>query len=74
MTLAAGSLALRSLLPGLVAGTALAIEAAGSALLPGYVGAALPALARRRGLERCRLLLAEGASRSLGFKTAASLL
>ena len=59
---------------GLIAGVALAIEAAGSALLLGYVLAALLALARQHGLERCRLLLADGAVFSLGFKTAASLL
>ena len=52
----------------------MAIEAAGSALLVGYVLAALLALARQHGLERCRLLLADGAVFSLGFKTAASLL
>ena len=63
-----------SLAASLVAGIALAIEAAGSALLVGYVLAALFALARRRGLERCRLLLADGAVFSLGFKTTASLL
>ena len=63
-----------TLVLSLVAGIALAIEAAGSALLLGYVGAALLALARQRGLERCRLLLADGAVFSLGFKTAASLL
>ena len=40
----------------------------------GYVLAALLALARQHGLERCRLLLADGAVFSLGFKTAASLL
>lgn len=74
MTLALSSLALGSLALSLVAGIALAIEAAGSALLLGYVGAALLALARQRGLERCRLLLADGAVFSLGFKTAASLL
>lgn len=65
----AGSFALT-----LVAGIALTIEAAGSLLLLGYVLLALGALARRHGLERCRLLLAEGAVASLGFKTAASLL
>ena len=59
---------------GLIAGVALAIEAAGSALLLGYVLVALLALARQHGLERCRLLLADGAVFSLGFKTAASLL
>ena len=58
----------------LVTGSALLIEAAGSALLLGYVMAALLALARRSGLERCRLLLADGAVFSLGFKTATSLL
>ena len=58
----------------MIAGVALAIEAAGSALLLGYVLAALLALARQHGLERCRLLLADGAVFSLGFKTAASLL
>ncbi len=40
----------------------------------GYVLLALLALVRRCGLERCRLLLADGAVFSLGFKTAASLL
>ncbi len=63
-----------TLVLNLVAGIALAIEAAGSVLLLGYVGAALLALARQRGLEHCRLLLADGAVFSLGFKTAASLL
>ncbi len=58
----------------LIAAAALAIEAVGSALLLGYVLAALVALARQHGLERCRLLLADGAVFSLGFKTAASLL
>ena len=58
----------------LIAKVALAIEAAGSVLLVGYVLAALFALARQHGLERCRLLLADGAVFSLGFKTAASLL
>lgn len=57
-----------------VHGSTLAIEVAGSALLLGYVLAALLALARQRGLERCRFLLADGAVFSLGFKTAASLL
>lgn len=58
----------------LLAGTALAIEAAGSLLLLGYVLAALLAPARRQALDRCRMLLADGAVFSLGFKTAASLL
>ncbi len=58
----------------LVGGIALTIEAAGSVLLLGYVVAALLALARQRGLEHCRLLLADDAVFSLGFKTAASLL
>lgn len=58
----------------LIAGAALVIEAAGSALLLGYVLAALLALVRQHGLEHCRLLLADGAVVSLGFKTAASLL
>ena len=53
---------------------AVLIEAAGSALLLGYVLAALAALVRRHGLERSRLLLADGAVLSLGFKTGASLL
>ena len=74
MTLALSSVVLGSLARNLVAGIALAIEAAGSILLLGYVGAALLSLARQRGLERCRLLLADGAVFSLGFKTAASLL
>ena len=67
-------MASETLSQGLIAGVALAIEAAGSALLLGYVLAALLALARQHGLERCRLLLADGAVFSLGFKTAASLL
>ena len=58
----------------LIAGVALAIEAAGSALLLGYLLAALFALIRQHGLELCRLLLADSAVSSLGFKTAASLL
>lgn len=53
---------------------ALGIEAAGSLLLLGYVLAALLALLRRHGLERSRLLLADGAVFALGFKTGASLL
>ncbi|MGI4802228.1 MAG: DUF1622 domain-containing protein [Janthinobacterium lividum] len=63
-----------SLAPTFVAGLASAIEAAGSALLLGYVLAALLALARQHGLERCRLMLANGAVLSLGFKTTATLL
>lgn len=50
------------------------IEAAGSVLLLGYVLLAVLVLARRRDLERCRVLLADGVVASLGFKTAASLL
>ena len=57
-----------------IGSAALAIEAAGSLLLVGYVVAALLALATRHGLESCRLLLADGAVFSLGFKTGASLL
>ena len=53
---------------------ALAIEAAGSLLLLSYVMLALTALFRRHGLERSRLLLADGAILALGFKTGASLL
>lgn len=53
---------------------AIGIEAAGSLLLLGYVLAALLALPRRHGLERSRLLLADGAVSALGFKTGASLL
>ncbi len=50
------------------------IEAAGSAILVGYVVAAIAALGRGHGPERSRLLLADGAVLSLGFKTGASLL
>ena len=53
---------------------ALAIEAAGSLLLLGYVVVALTALLRQHGLERSRILLADGAVLALGFKTSASLL
>ena len=63
-----------SLARQLLGGAALAIEAAGSLLLFGYVVAALLVLARRHDLDRGRLLLADGAVFSLGFKTAASLL
>ena len=53
---------------------ALVIEVAGSLLLLSYVLVALTALIRRHGLERSRLLLADGAIFALGFKTGASLL
>lgn len=63
-----------SLDPPVVGAAALAIEAAGSLLLVGYVVAAVFALVTRQGLECCRLLLADGAVFALGFKTGASLL
>ena len=53
---------------------ALVIEAAGSLLLLIYVLVALTALLRQHGLDRSRILLADGAVLALGFKTSASLL
>ena len=54
---------------------AVLIEAAGSALLVGFVLAAGGALLRGGGgLERARLLVAEGAVLALNFKTGATLL
>ena len=53
---------------------AVLIEAAGSVLLVGFVLAAGGALLRGGGLERARLLIAEGAVLALSFKTGATLL
>ena len=53
---------------------ALVIEAAGSLLLLSYVVVAVTALLRQHGLERSRILLADGAILALSFKTSASLL
>jgi uncharacterized membrane protein len=53
---------------------AVLIEAAGSALLVGFVLAACNALLRRGELERARLLVAEGAVLALSFETGATLL
>ena len=50
------------------------IEAAGSALLVGFVLAACGVLARGGGPERARLVVAEGAVLALSFKTGATLL
>lgn len=50
------------------------IEFIGSLLLIGYVVAALVALLRRQGIERVRLLVADGALWALDFKVAATLL
>jgi uncharacterized membrane protein len=53
---------------------AVLIEAAGSALLAGFVAAACGVLLRGGAPERARLLVAEGAVLALGLKTGATLL
>ena len=62
------------MLAALAHAVAVPIEAAGSALLVGFVLAACGALARGGGPDRARLLVAEGAVLALGFKTGAALL
>ena len=53
---------------------AVLIEAAGSALLAGFVAAACGVLLRGGAPERARLLVAEGAVLALSFMTGATLL
>lgn len=50
------------------------IDLVGGLLVAGYVLAAVAALARTGGLDRARLLVAEGAVLGLSFKTAGTLL
>ncbi len=62
------------MLAALAHAVAALIEAAGSALLVGFVFVAGGALLRGEGPERARLLVAEGAVLALSFKTGATLL
>ena len=60
------------MLAALAHAVAVPTEAAGSALLVGFVLAAGGALARGGGPDRARLLVAEGAVLALSFKTGAT--
>ena len=62
------------MLAGFAHAVAVLIEAAGSALLVGFVLGAWFSLLRGQRLEQARLLVAEGAVLALSFKTGATLL
>ncbi len=50
------------------------IEVVGALIIAGYAAAALVALLRREGIDRARLLIADGVIMGLSFKLAATLL